>query len=54
MDQIVAQALTVYGKMEGLKRKEAAKALIQVPTIVYSNGNGNGKSNGVTNLDSVS
>jgi UDP-galactopyranose mutase len=54
MDQIVAQALTVYGKMEGLKRKEAAKVKIAVPTMVYATGNGNGKSNGVANLDTVS
>jgi UDP-galactopyranose mutase len=54
MDQIVAQALTVYGKIEGLKRKEAAKIRMAVPTAVYTNGNGNGngngKSNGVANL----
>ena len=54
MDQIVAQALTVYGKIEGLKRKEAAKVKITVPTMVYSSTNGNGKSNGVSNLDTVS
>ena len=59
MDQIVAQALTVYGKIVGMKRKEAAVAepavLPATPasTMVYgkSNGNGlkvipNGKSNG--------
>jgi UDP-galactopyranose mutase len=51
MDQIVAQALTVYGKIEGLKRKEAAKVKIAVPTMVYAATNGNGKSNGVSNLD---
>jgi UDP-galactopyranose mutase len=34
MDQIVAQALTTYGKIIGMKRKEAA---------VLLNGNGNGK-----------
>ena len=33
MDQIVAQALTTYGKIAGMKRIEAA---------VHSNGNGNG------------
>ena len=36
MDQIVAQALTVYGKIVGMKRKEAQ--LVQVPatkTLVY-------------------
>jgi UDP-galactopyranose mutase len=36
MDQIVAQALTVYGKIAGMKRKEAA----------VSNGNGNSNGNG--------
>jgi len=34
MDQIVAQALTTYGKIAGMKRVEA---------IAHSNGNGNGK-----------
>ncbi len=37
MDQIVAQALTVYGKIAGMKRKEAAV------TRTNGNGNGNGK-----------
>ena len=35
MDQIVAQALTVYGKIAGMKRKAAA--------VSNGNGNGNGK-----------
>ena len=35
MDQIVAQALTTYGKIAGMKRVEA---------MVYSHGNGNGYS----------
>jgi UDP-galactopyranose mutase len=54
MDQIVAQALTVYGKIEGLKRKEAV-TLTTVPkrrAMIYTNGNGN--SNGVSNLETVS
>jgi hypothetical protein len=33
MDQIVAQALTTYGKIAGMKRIEAA---------LHNNGNGNG------------
>jgi len=37
MDQIVAQALTTYGKIAGMKRIEAA---------LHSNGNGNGNGNG--------
>jgi UDP-galactopyranose mutase len=47
MDQIVAQALTVYGKIVGLKRKEAAAMRVPAGAIVpYSNGkkpNGNGR-----------
>ena len=47
MDQIVAQALTVYGKIVGLKRKEAAAMRAPAGAIVpYSNGkkpNGNGR-----------
>jgi UDP-galactopyranose mutase len=42
MDQIVAQALTVYSKMHSVKRKEA---LVMVSGIARTgNGNGNGKS----------
>jgi UDP-galactopyranose mutase len=37
MDQIVAQALTTYGKIVGMKRIEAS---------LHSNGNGNGNGNG--------
>lgn len=37
MDQIVAQALTTYGKIAGMKRVEA---------MVHTHGNGNGKGNG--------
>jgi UDP-galactopyranose mutase len=40
MDQIVAQALTQYGKIAGVKRKEAIDVTSQVPAVVYSNGNG--------------
>jgi UDP-galactopyranose mutase len=39
MDQIVAQALTVYAKIVGEKRKEAA---VRVMPLVKSNGNGTG------------
>jgi len=67
MDQIVAQALTVYGKMAGLKRKEAS--IVTLPSRNTSKGlvypmslgntkatgtNGNGTSTRVSNLDSVS
>ena len=37
MDQIVAQALTTYGKIAGMKRVEA---------MVHSHGNGNGNGKG--------
>jgi hypothetical protein len=65
MDQIVAQALTVYGKIAGLKRKEAS--IVTLParstskSLVYPMSLGNGKATGTTgnstrvsNLDSVS
>lgn len=39
MDQIVAQALTVYAKIIGMKRKEA----MQAKAASSGNGNGNGK-----------
>ena len=42
MDQIVAQALTVYSKMHSVKRKEA---LVMVSGLARS-GNGNGNGNG--------
>ncbi|HTK38466.1 MAG TPA: UDP-galactopyranose mutase [Pyrinomonadaceae bacterium] len=49
MDQIVAQALTVYGKITGMKRKEASAAM-----VVRANGLpvtvGNSR---VTNLDAI-
>lgn len=38
MDQIVAQALTVYAKIVGEKRKEAAVRVM--PLIKLNNGNG--------------
>ena len=46
MDQIVAQALTQYGKIAGMKRKEAGtlKAKTASP-MVYQNGNVNGNGN---------
>ena len=46
MDQIVAQALTVYGKIVGLKRKEAGKVRMPAAPVVYSNGHTNGNGNG--------
>ncbi len=47
MDQIVAQALTAYGKIEGMKRQKAAvlsaaKNKISMPIAVVPNVNGNG------------
>jgi UDP-galactopyranose mutase len=43
MDQIVAQALTQYGKIVGQKRKEAAKLdAATSPAFTFPNGNGNG------------
>jgi UDP-galactopyranose mutase len=41
MDQIVAQALTVYSKIVGLKRKAAAN-ITTVRSMVYTNKNGDG------------
>ena len=38
MDQIVAQALTVYGKISGMKRKEAAAAIVRPNGLPYTNG----------------
>ena len=51
MDQIVAQALTTYGKIEGMKRKgaihlTAAKNRVSMPVSIaapQTNGNGRGK-----------
>lgn len=42
MDQIVAQALTVYGKIVGLKRKEAASVRLQKSAVAFGNGSSNG------------
>jgi UDP-galactopyranose mutase len=54
MDQIVAQSLTEYGKIVGMKRKEAAiynasseKLIMPLSIVPKVNGNGN---NAVTNL----
>jgi hypothetical protein len=53
MDQIVAQSQTQYGKITGMKRKEAAVIIktsekkISLPThIIATNGNGKGNGNG--------
>jgi hypothetical protein len=42
MDQIVGQALTVYSKMNSVKRKDA---LVMVSGLAHS-GKGNGNGNG--------
>ncbi|HEY0547819.1 MAG TPA: UDP-galactopyranose mutase [Pyrinomonadaceae bacterium] len=42
MDQIVAQALTVYAKMQGTKRAQAVAATVQAHVPRNGNGNGNG------------
>jgi UDP-galactopyranose mutase len=47
MDQIVAQALTTYGKIAGMKRVEAA-------AHSHGNGNGNGNGNGYSRIIRVS
>lgn len=47
MDQIVAQALTVYSKIVGLKRKAAA-GVTALPSMVYTSESRNGAGNGVT------
>jgi UDP-galactopyranose mutase len=49
MDQIVAQALTVYGKITGMKRKEASAAMV----VRTTSGLPVSASNGVTNLDAI-
>ena len=55
MDQIVAQALTVYGKMIGKKRSEAIavatpnkKIFVPATLLVAGHGNGNGKPSSIT------
>lgn len=50
MDQIVAQALTVYGKIVGMKRKEASAAMVVRATSGLSVSASNGA---VTNLDAI-
>ena len=52
MDQIVAQALTLYGKIEGVKRKEAMAIATPSSAMVYTNGNA--KRNGIATLDTIS
>jgi UDP-galactopyranose mutase len=42
MDQVVAQALTTYGRLIGMKRKEAAAATAAQATHKYDRTNGNG------------
>ena len=42
MDQVVAQALTTYGKLIGMKRKEAAAATTVQVSRSYDRTNGNG------------
>ena len=49
MDQIVAQALTVYGKIAGMKRKEASAAMVvRANGLPVTVGNSS-----VTNLDAI-
>jgi UDP-galactopyranose mutase len=50
MDQIVAQALTQYGKIVGMKRKEAVEVSAKVSAAVYSNGNGKGNGTAVARV----
>jgi UDP-galactopyranose mutase len=50
MDQIVAQALTTYGKIVGMKRKEASAVIVRangLPVTPATNGDR------VTNLDAI-
>ncbi len=46
MDQIVAQALTVYAKLRGEKRAAAAAAVSNVAMLPRAGGNGSGNGNG--------
>jgi UDP-galactopyranose mutase len=49
MDQIVAQALTVYGKIVGLKRKEAAALRTPASALIpYTNGKSHGPGRTIT------
>jgi len=64
MDQIVAQALTLYGKIAGVKRKEASvlsvpalstsKSLVYPLRVANGKNGGNGGSTRITNIDAVS
>jgi UDP-galactopyranose mutase len=64
MDQIVAQAMTVYGKIAGLKRKEASvvtlparntsKSLVYPMSLGSNKVNSNGNGTRITNVDAVS
>ena len=45
MDQIVAQALTVYAKICGAKRAQAARA--ELAPVAQGNGNGRGLTGGL-------
>jgi UDP-galactopyranose mutase len=47
MDQIVAQALTTYGKITGLRRKEASAMIVRANGLPATNGDR------VTNLDAI-
>ena len=50
MDQIVAQALTVYGKISGAKRSQAVAAHAKLPLNGNGNGNGHRQSGPSTSL----
>ena len=52
MDQIVAQALTAYSKIEGVKRKEAVALHTGSSPVIYTNGNGT--RNSVKDLETIS
>jgi len=56
MDQIVAQALTTYGKIAGMKRKEAVELSVSTKNLTYPTGAGLGSANGnsVTDVNTVS
>ena len=53
MDQVVAQALTTYGKISGMKLKDAAAAAAVGSVSTYSNGNANGSASVVKTLQTV-
>jgi hypothetical protein len=61
MDQIVAQAMTVYGKIAGVKRKEASALTVPARpsnSVLYPMHIGSGKANGngnrISKIDTVS